>query len=106
MVDVSCLILIILPLYLKLFHVRMLPLSFQSVIENHSYADKVPSAASLETDKAMILTFSEHATTEHHGPVIQDIFENFPRPIYEIAQIVAKDMAEKKGILVIHGLAL
>lgn len=52
----------------------------------------------VEKDQAVTLTFSEHAAVEHKGPVIQELFENFPRPIYELAQIVAKDMAEKKGV--------
>lgn len=67
-----------------------------------------PTSAKIKTDQAMKLTFSEHTTAEHNGPIIQDIFENFPRPIYEFAQIVAKDMAEKekKGSLFMRILIL
>lgn len=52
----------------------------------------------MEVDQALTLTFSEHERpqADYQGPVIHDLFENFPRPIYELAQIVAKDM-EKQG---------
>ena len=35
--------------------------------------------------------------SEYQGPVIEDIFENFPRPLYEFAVRIAQDTAHKKG---------
>ena len=34
--------------------------------------------------------------SEYQGPVIEDIFENFPRPLYEFAVRIAQDTANKK----------
>jgi len=61
-------------------------------------------ADTMKYDKAFTLTISQqerasdYASNEpHNGPIIEDIFENFPRPIYEFATIVAQDIANKKG---------
>ena len=35
--------------------------------------------------------------SEYQGPVIEDIFENFPRPLYEFAVRIAQVTANKKG---------
>ena len=35
--------------------------------------------------------------SEYQVPVIEDIFENFPRPLYEFAVRIAQDTANKKG---------
>lgn len=68
----------------------------------------------LTKDQALTLTFSQQQEIErttqqlvdeipplppsqHQGPVIEDIFEHFPRPLYELAVSVAQDMANKKG---------
>lgn len=67
----------------------------------------------IRKDHALTLTFSQQQEieqaaqdltnqipplpVEHHGPVIEDIFENFPRPLYEFAVHVAQDLANKKG---------
>lgn len=69
----------------------------------------------LTKDQAMTLTFSQQQEiertaqqlresvpplpAEYQGPVIEDIFENFPKPLYEFAVHIAQDMANKKGML-------
>lgn len=78
---------------------------FQAEVSGHSADSGISSSEKLEADKALTLTFSQHpaplspvkTTPQYEGPVIEDVYENFPRPLYDIAVIVAEDLAKNKG---------